>query len=58
MASARADVMLSYRVPETGKPTDANKAADNTAPDLARILRAAGYTVFLDVDEMQVTALP
>lgn len=47
------DIMISYRVPETGRPTPQHKEADNTAPQLQQRLVAAGYSVFLDVDNLQ-----
>jgi len=48
------DVMISYRVPETGVPCEKHPNADNSAHLLAAQLKASGYTVFVDVDVLRV----
>ena len=49
--STKADVMISYRIPECGIPA---KGGDNYAHELAALLRKAGYTVFVDVNALEV----
>ena len=46
------DVMVSYRVPETGDPM--KSCGDGTAPAIVNMLEAYGYTVFLDVENLEV----
>ena len=48
------DIMISYRVAETGRPTEKHKHADGFSHLLASHLRALGYTVFLDVNALEV----
>lgn len=47
------DVMISYRVPETGQQGPGRPNADGTASKLTQLLEAAGYCVFLDVHNLQ-----
>ena len=47
------DVMVSYRVPETGDPI--KRGGDGTAPAIANMLEELyGYTIFLDVKNLEV----
>ena len=51
-AACSNDVMISYRVPETGQPAPGRPGANGTAPMLAHLLVEAGYSVFLDVHNL------
>ena len=52
------DIVLSYHIPETGKPCPQHPDADGSAPAIARILIEAGYSVPTGQDDSpQVASL-